>query len=598
MRMTAAGVLVAMGVAFGQAWACDEHRHVQRPRLTVAKSEASWLTSAASGAWFTPARNGEGVLLQALPGGDFLAVWFTFPAVAEAGQQAWLISEPARPVAGVVEFRMRRPQGARFGADFDPAQVQQPVWGTLRLQRIDCNTLEMQYSGPPGYGTDSRLLTRLTSHAETGCDGPERILATGARSLEGLRSKGGAWFVPSRSGEGWLIEELPDARTLVVWFTYTPDGRQAWMLGVGDQSDGGVEIDLRRPVGTRFGSAFDAAQIEQVPWGRLRFAALNCSSATLSYAAAQPGWGAATRMLSRLNRIAGAPCVEGIPAAPSGLAWTEGARLPGPAQSELAAATLDGKLYALGGFGDPRGFKRYDPADNTWATLAPLPAGRDHAAAFGADGGIFLVGGAPNGAGDSFTAAWRYDVATGEWAARPELPFVFGSHAVVLDGLAYIGDESGALLQYDPRSRQLRRIAAFGSRPRDHSQVLAFQDEIWMLGGRSPEHGEVAIYNPAADRWRAGPRLQVPRGGFAAASTGQHLLIGGGEAISGPWVLVPAVETYTVGEEGWRVQAGLQLPVHGAPGVSLDDRVYAISGGSRAGFGTPATGRLWSLTLP
>lgn len=590
------GMGLAALLAAGAAPACNEHRQRERPRLSVAKSDAAWLTSAASGAWFTPARNGEGVLLQALPSGEFLAVWFTFPAEGEPGEQAWLISDPARPVAGAVEFRMRQPQGARFGAAFDPAEVQQPVWGTLRLERVDCHTLRMQYAGPPAYGSDSRTLTRLTTLDEAGCDGPTRLLDSGARSLDGLRSKSGAWYVPSRSGEGWIVEELADDRTLMVWFTYTPDGRQAWMLGVGERSAGAVEIDLLRPIGTRFGAAFDAAAIQQQPWGRLRFAPSRCDAASLSYSAAQPGWGEATRSPTRLTRIAGAPCLDGTPTPPTGLAWSEGARLPGPAQSELAAATLDGQLYALGGFGDPRGFKRYDPATNTWATLPPLPAGRDHAAAFGVDGGIFLVGGAPNGPGDLFTAAWRYDVASGEWAPRPELPFVFGSHAVVLGGLAYVGDESGTLLQYDPRTRQLRRIMAFGGTPRDHSQVVAFQDEIWMLGGRAPEHGAVAIYNPAADRWRVGPALNLPRGGFAAAATAQHLLIGGGEVISGPWALVPTVETYTAGEGGWRA-IGLQLPVHGVPGASLGERIYAVSGGTRAGLGTPASGRLLTLEL-
>lgn len=598
MRTLRRLVGLAAAAALCTAQACEEHRHAERPRLTVAKSEAPWLTAAASGSWFTPSRSGEGLMLQALPSGEFLAVWFTYPASGEPGEQAWMLSDPARPVAGTVEFRMRRPQGARFGADFDPAAVQQPDWGTLRLERIDCDTLRMQYAGPADFGAGERTLTRLTTIDEAGCGGPGATLTAGARALSGLRSTSGAWYVPSRSGEGWMVEELADGRSLIVWFTYTPDGRQAWMLGVGERNAQAVEVDLLRPVGTRFGAAFDAAAVQQQPWGRLRFAPTRCDAATLSYTATQPGWGAASRALTRLTRIAGAPCLDATPTPPGGLAWTELARLPGPAQSELAAATLDGKLYALGGFGDPRGFKRYDPASDSWATLTPLPAGRDHAAAFGLDGGIFLVGGAPNGAGDPFTAAWRYDVASGEWAPRPELPFVFGSHAVTLNGMAYIGDESGALLQYDPRSRQLRRIAAFGGLPRDHSQVLAFQDEIWMLGGRAPEHGEVAIYNPAADRWRAGPRLTLPRGGFAAAATELHLLVGGGELIGGPRVLVPSVETYTVGEDAWRVQAGLQLPVHGVPGASLGGAVYAVSGGSRAGFGTPATGRLLRLTLP
>ena len=89
------GIGLAALLSAGAAMSCNEHRHRERPRLSVVKSDSVWLTSAASGAWFTPTRNGEGVLLQGLPSGEFLAVWFTFPAEAEPGEQAWLISEPA-----------------------------------------------------------------------------------------------------------------------------------------------------------------------------------------------------------------------------------------------------------------------------------------------------------------------------------------------------------------------------------------------------------------------------------------------------------------------------------------------------------------------
>ena len=39
-----------------------------------------------------------------------------------------------------------------------------------------------------------------------------------------------------------MIEELPDGRSLVYWFTYDPQGRQAWTIGAGTRDGNRLEI--------------------------------------------------------------------------------------------------------------------------------------------------------------------------------------------------------------------------------------------------------------------------------------------------------------------------------------------------------------------
>jgi len=553
-----------------------------------------------SGAWFDASRSGEGIILQVLPSGRALAIWFTYPAAGEPGEQAWLIAQEGIIEGDAVRFsQVLRPLGGRFGAAFDPAQVQLQNWGTLEMRFSSCNASTLSWSGPASYGSGSRALTRLSTLDEVDCGGTRKLTASGARAAAGLRSRSGAWYVPERSGEGWIVEELGDGRSLVYWFTFDPQGNQAWTIGSGVREGNRLRIaDNRITRGTRFGSGFVAADVQLLPWGTLDIDFAQCANGSLSYTSTLDGYGSGSRQPARLTRLAGAPCLDSMPGAVAGASWSERAPTPAPRQSEHAVTVDAGALYALGGFGGPRAMRRYDRGANAWSVLPNLPAGRDHLAAFAIDGGIYMVGGAANGSGDQSTAAFRFDLASQTWEPRAELAWIYGSHAATLHGRAYIGDVDGSLQQYDPRARQVQRIAAPDFTARDHSQVLAFLDEIWMIAGRDPETRSVAIYDPVAQRWRAGPALISARGGFAAAVVGDRMVVGGGEVIYSGVYVERSVEIYNVGALAWQAGPELPVPVHGVAGGAVDGRFLLVSGSTEAGLTTGATGRVFELTLP
>src|SRR4029079_13507387 len=100
------------------------------------------------------------------------------------------------------------------------------------------------------------------------------------------------------------------------------------------------------------------------------------------------------------------------------------------------------------------------------------------------------------------------------------------------------GSISGDIFQYNPRTRALRAIAGQRSVPRDHAQLIAFQGELWMIGGRrgTPfgETRRVAIFDPASETWREGPALNTSRAGFAAAGTHSPPLVARGHAPGRP----------------------------------------------------------------
>jgi Kelch motif/Galactose oxidase, central domain len=108
--------------------------------------------------------------------------------------------------------------------------------------------------------------------------------------------------------------------------------------------------------------------------------------------------------------------------------------LPGPsiptARHHLAAAALDGRVYFAGGR-RPRdlsvdAFEAFDPAENRWRRLPPLPIGSGAPAMAAAGGRLVVTGGGEDtvaGApgGWVLRAAYAYDPADGGWRRLPDM---------------------------------------------------------------------------------------------------------------------------------------------------------------------------------
>lgn len=554
-----------------------------------------WVGPAFSGTWYAPERSGEGFALQILDNGSAIALWFTYPPAGSAQQQAWMLAQDGRIEGDRVRFsNVYTTRGPRFGAGFDAGQLQLIPWGTIEFRFTGCNDGEVSYAGPAAWGSGAYLVTRLTAHAELECGGKRRLGAQGARSLEGLRQRGGLWFDPAHNGEGWVVEELPDGRAHMLWFTYDENGEQAWTSGVSATS--GVRIDVTdnlRPVGTRFGADFDATRVVRRAWGRVEIDFDTCDRGVLRYTSPHAAFGSGTLRPIRLTRLAGAVCLDAMPAVPAGGTWSAGAAMPQP-QSEMAYATLQGATYVAGGFGDPQGFKRYDPLSDSWTTLASLPGARHHAlgVAWGFDH-LYVAGGYVYDTGETASGGWRYIVPLDRWEPVAALPQVAASGAAALAGYAYFTDTSGAVHQYS-RSTGLTRVIAGDARaPRDHSQLVAFQGELWLIGGRTAffsDSPRVSIYDPASETWRAGPSLGVARAGFAAAASDTLLMVAGGELLAAnPVRALASVEAIAAGGDAWSRLPSLPTPVHGVAGA-IHGNAFHVLGGSTVAATASNTG--------
>ncbi len=584
-------------LAASTALACDlPHEHAKARAKTAPSAKAvtpTWVGPAMSGSWYNPARAGEGWTLEILEDGSAVVVWFTYAPADSENPQVWILGQGGTISGNRIHFdQVYTARGGRFGPNFDPAQVQLQNWGTLDFTFDGCNGGSMSYSGPAAYGNGSHPIARLAAIQDLDCQRASTRTASGARAASSLRQFGGAWFDPSHAGEGWVIEPLSATQAGVYWYTYTPQGEPVWLLGVGTMDGTRLRVDTQlRPVGTAFGSAFNGGAITNATWGSLEINFESCNRARVNYRSTQAGFGEGVLQAQRLTTLASGICLDQFPAARTQGSWSQAAT-QAVRESEVAAASDVGALYSIGGYVSRRTVQRFDAVANAWQVLPELPGGRDHALAV-VDGGSLLVFGGYNlnGVGDRDSPGFRYNPATQQWTTIANVPWTVASGAARLNGFLYLGDESGDLIQIQPRDMSWRRITAMDATARDHSQVVAFAGEIWMIGGRSPETAEqnrVTIFDPVTETWRRGPPLSQARGGFAATVIDHQIHVAGGEIIyvtASEQRVTPSHEIIAAGENAWSPAPPLPTAVHGVGGASIDGKFYAVGGSINAGRG-------------
>jgi YVTN family beta-propeller protein len=268
-----------------------------------------------SGTWYDPAHDGEGWFVEVLDESRALVYWFTYtpPAVGGAGAQAWIggVGEIVGSSIVVPAASSFISKGPSFGPAFDPDRVALRPWGKFVLSFADCDSGLMYYrSDDPDYGSGSLDLARLTSIDGLNCGNPDQAAAPPPQagdSFSVTAAISGAWYDPSRSGEGWLLEILDDARALLAWFSYSAQGDQAWFYSLGTIEGSSISFDLLAPAGTDFGPTFDG-EVGRPPWGTATFTFEDCDSGRMTYAADSATYGSGSLQLARLTALAGLEC--------------------------------------------------------------------------------------------------------------------------------------------------------------------------------------------------------------------------------------------------------------------------------------------------
>ena len=221
--------------------------------------------------------------------------------------------------------------------------------------------------------------------------------------------------------------------------------------------------------------------------------------------------------------------------------WVNGQSLP-TARENLAAVTLNGLIYAIGG--DNANSKAlstvevYDPSSGTWTQKAPIPTARTGLSAVALNGKIYAFGGFDSNF-NSVPTLEVYDPGTDAWGEKPSrMPLAGDSGSAVVNGKIYnVG--SGALLIYDPASDSWSQGA-----PPLHSVfspgVAGVNGKVYSIGGQMNNGvivNAVDMYEPVGNTWTSVASLPQALAYLAAVSdsNGQiHTLGGqtGGNAIS------------------------------------------------------------------
>lgn len=284
--------------------------------------------------------------------------------------------------------------------------------------------------------------------------------------------------------------------------------------------------------------------------------------------------------------------------------WRTAAPMP-TKRTEVAAATLGGKIYVVGGFEKPSlgnvmsfaittAVEVYDPATDRWTSKAPLPVGLHHVGIGVVDGRLYVIGGYAQSAFSVWkpvATVYAYDLATDSWTERASMPTARGALSVTEhEGKLYaIGgfDRKANNAQveiYDPVRNVWSAVAPMPT-PRDHLVAATIAGKIYAIGGRidGDYARNLAVterYDPAVDRWTRVADLPTACSGITAAVVAGRIYVMGGEGSAGTF---NENEAYDPARDGWERLAPMPTARHGLGSAVVQGRIYVISGGPTPG---------------
>ena len=299
--------------------------------------------------------------------------------------------------------------------------------------------------------------------------------------------------------------------------------------------------------------------------------------------------------------------------------WKKAAPFPYP-DEELYGVALNGKMYVIGGWdeGKAAGLNyEYDPATDKWTEKKGMPQLAHHAALAAANGKIYVIGGfvppkdtqiPTGGAWEPIADTWEYDPAADSWKSLAPVPTKRGAAvAVEVAGKIYvIGGATTVAGSKDPYftffgpSLVLTTNEVFdpatnkweSRRPmsvaRNHAYASAVNGKIYVIGGRTghafilsaTNTDVVEEYSPVNDMWSAPKeRMPTPRSGGAWGTDGRRIYVAGGEVTTKELVgAFRAVEAYEPATNSWISLPPMPMPRHGIAGAVIGNELHLVSG--------------------
>ena len=272
------------------------------------------------------------------------------------------------------------------------------------------------------------------------------------------------------------------------------------------------------------------------------------------------------------------------------------------ANSELAFAASNGKLYLLGGYPASRQTVRtvqvYDIASSRWELGPPLPQPNNHGMAAGVGGKVYLIGGQTTAdAGGFVDTVYELDPGRGTWVEKARMPTArSGGAAIVHDGRIYVAGgrppRERDFAVYDPGADSWEVLPLLPTE-RNHLTGESIKGRIHVVGGRQGDGLSPImttaheVFDPQARNWTTAAPMLRARSGMNGVMARGCFHVWGGE---GPAGMFPDHDYYDPRTDKWTRLRDMPTPVHGVYGSAFIDGVIWASGG-----GTSIGGSFGSL---
>jgi hypothetical protein len=280
--------------------------------------------------------------------------------------------------------------------------------------------------------------------------------------------------------------------------------------------------------------------------------------------------------------------------------WIEQPRLPIPV-GEMGVIECGGKIHIIGGYARQRVDTAYhqvfDPDIKTWSLMAPIPFPCNHVALATIDGDIYAFGGFIEQNRCPHSKCYVYHTAQDVWEPIAALQRPRGAiSAAVLDGRIHLlGGRDVRSVEwheiYDPKRNKYEILGGMrgstGTQPfvgqRDHMGVAVVDGKIHAIAGRMDSYdfntGLHAVYDPAPGTWSFRAPLPTPRSGVSAVLYRGRIVVFGGEATGR---VFGTNESYDPKADRWEALAPMAVPRHGLHGAGfalIGDMIHVPGGG-------------------
>lgn len=271
------------------------------------------------------------------------------------------------------------------------------------------------------------------------------------------------------------------------------------------------------------------------------------------------------------------------------------------ANSELAMAESNGRIYLLGGYPASRQTARtvqvYDIASGIWTLGPQLPQPNNHGMAAAVNGRIYLIGGQLTADQEGYVdTVYELDPAGGGWVEKARMPTArSGGVAVVHDGKIYVAGgrvpRGSDFAVYDPAADRWEVLPNLPSQ-RNHITGAAIDGRIHVVGGRlgnglSPLKTTAhEVFDPVTRTWTTAAPMLSGRSGINGVMARGCFHVWGGEAPTG---MTPQHEYYDPRTDQWFSLAAMSIPIHGVVGSAYVDGLIWVSGGGTQIGGSSGT---------